>query len=455
MRASLVRFLCLTGAVPSSVWTEVEQTGLSNQDRDRVQQILRECPPTICSSKRWLDDLDQGCPSALAAFLLVYLKRLEKVEIGAEFSRLFSFIGESTVRNLTRLTTASIGTFRDEVYMALGRVPLDRSANLHHPLLFFNLPNVHHLSLNVPKPPENMCFRWPVEGLIPLTTNLESLELTFTFLNEQDLAHILKACPVLRTLKYDLWTTSEDVRSREEGRVDLPALQQALLPVKSTLETLHLHLGKFHWSSGSWNDDWDNVVGHLTFHDYPRLRMLHVPIRVLIDTRTWEMDETWEMRIHSISMVNLGVVLPKTLTCLWINLDGFEFPPEDVPGTPPLLDDENVVRVISAFLHDRLAYTPMLKTLKLLVSQKPALVWDQWNPDVLSNALIAQGAETCVDVSVDTVWYRCAPTIAYYLDRQLPPYFDQDAIENNRMLLRGANRYDEGRYDKNIISVLY
>lgn len=288
-----------------------------------------------------------------------------------------------------------------------------------------------------------------------MTTNLESLELTFTFLNERELAHILKACPRLRTLRYDLWTTSEDVESRGEGRVDLSALQQALLAVKSTLETLHLHLGKFQWASGSWNYDWDNVVSQLTFHDYPRLRMMHVPIRVLIDTRAWEMDESWEMRLNSIAMVNLGVVLPKTLMCLWINLDGFDFPAEDCPGTPPLLDEEGLVRVISAFLHDRLAYTPVLKTLKLLVSQVPSVVWDQWNPDVISNALIAQGSETGVDVSVDTVLYRCTSTIPFHISRQLPPYFDQDTVDNNRMLLRGANRFDEGTYDPNIILVLY
>lgn len=306
-----------------------------------------------------------------------------------------------------------------------------------------------------------MCFRWPVEGLIPLTTNLESLELTFTFLNERKLAHILKDCPKLRTLKYDLWTTTKDSASREEGRVDLPArvclpaLQQALSSVKSTLETLYLHLGKLHWSSRSWNDYWDNVVGQLTFNNFPRLMMLHVPIRVLIDTHTWEMDWNWEMRLNSIAIVNLGVVLPKTLMCLWINLDGFEFPAEDCPGTEPLLDEEGLIRVISSFLHSRLACTTVLETLKLLVSQKPALVWDQWNPDVLSNALVAQGVETGVDVSVDTVLYRCTPTIACYLSRQLPPYFDQDTVDKNLMLLRGPNRYDEGTiYDPNVISVL-
>lgn len=150
VRASRVRCLRLVGAVPSSVWTDAEQTERSNHDRDRVQLVLRECPATVCPTERWMEDLDQGCPSAFAAFLLVYLERLEDVEIGAEFSRLFSYIGESTMRQLTRLTTASIGTFRDEVCIGPGRVPLDRSASLHHPLLFFNLPNVHHLSLNVP-----------------------------------------------------------------------------------------------------------------------------------------------------------------------------------------------------------------------------------------------------------------------------------------------------------------
>ncbi|KEQ61539.1 uncharacterized protein M437DRAFT_67006 [Aureobasidium melanogenum CBS 110374] len=211
------------GTLTSASQSHAEQTERSNHDRDRVQLVLRECPATVCPTERWMEDLDQGCPSAFAAFLLVYLERLENVEIGAEFSRLFSYIGESTMRQLTRLTTASIGTFRDEVYIGPGRVPLDHSAGLHHPLLFFNLPNVHHLSLNVPKPPENMCFRWPFEGLIPLTTNLESLEVALTFLNERKLAHILKGCPkLLRPEKRDVLIFHSNRHYRPSNRLLKP-----------------------------------------------------------------------------------------------------------------------------------------------------------------------------------------------------------------------------------------
>ena len=91
-----------------------------------------------------------------------------------------------------------------------------------------------------------------------------------SFLDEHDLAHVLKTCPRLRSLKYDLWTTVKDyeVTETEEAIVRLSELQQALLPVKATLETFHLHIEKYHWASGSWNEYWEHIIGHMPFHDF-------------------------------------------------------------------------------------------------------------------------------------------------------------------------------------------
>ncbi|KAI4729409.1 hypothetical protein E4T49_02776 [Aureobasidium sp. EXF-10728] len=440
--AGFIRCLRLVGAVPSSVWATIGQTGLSIHDRERIEHILHESHPTMCSTNRWIRELEQGSSSAFAAFLLVYLTRLETIEIGAEFSQLFSFIGISTIQELKRLKTASIGTFRDEVYMNTGRVPLVQSDGLLYPLLFFYTPNVRQLSLNLPKPLEDVGFEWPIKDLVPLTTSLESLELTFTFLGEHDLAHILKACPKLRTLKYDLWTATEDIAS-PNVRVDLSTLQRALSPVKSTLEALQLHIGKYHWTSGSWNDEREDVHGYLTFHDYPRLSMLHVPIRVLTECQSWPMGDATTyhkmmvMRMRNVASVDLGAKLPKSLTCLWINLDGFDFPLGDLEGALPLFDDEELAIVVAATLDRRQTYTPLLKTLKILVSQVPYIVWEQWDSDVISNALAARDIEHGVDMSIDTVFYRCFPSVPSGVDRQLPPYFDQETIDKNRMLEKG------------------
>jgi len=201
--------------------------------------------------------------------LLVNLKNLEAVEMGAGFQLLFSFLGPYTLKSLTQLTTASIGAFQDEVFMGPGRTPEARSESLSS-LTLFHLPNVRRLSLNIPKPLEGRKFVWPDMTSPPVNIYLTSLELAFTFLDEHDLAHVLKTCPRLRSLKYDLWTTVKDyeVTETEEAIVRLSELQQALLPVKATLETFHLHIEKYHWASGSWNEYWEHIIGHMPFHDF-------------------------------------------------------------------------------------------------------------------------------------------------------------------------------------------
>ncbi|CAD0082872.1 unnamed protein product, partial [Aureobasidium vineae] len=124
--------------------------------------------------------------------------------------------------------------------------------------------------------------------------------------------------------------------------------------------------------------------------------MLHVPIRVLTEVQTWQVGDTsicYKMmvtRMKNIATVDLGVKLPKTLTCLWINLD-------------------ELAVIVAATLNRRHTYTPLLKPLKLLVSQVPHIVWDQWDPDMISNALGARDSGPGVDVSIDTVLYRCFP----------------------------------------------
>ncbi|KAH0388226.1 hypothetical protein KCU92_g1072, partial [Aureobasidium melanogenum] len=399
--------------------------------------------PTICSHARWLDELERGSSSAYAAFLLVYLQRLETVEISAEFSQLFSFIGLATIKELKHLTMASIGTFREEVYMAPSRVPSIRSDGQFNQLLFFNSPNVRHLSLNIPKPLANAEFEWPVMSMMPLTTGLESLELAYTFSNERDLAQILRVCPRLCTLKYDLWTTMEKYASPREALVDLGTLEQALSSVKSTLKSLYLHTGKYIWQSGSWINDWDHVTGELDFSDFPKLSTLHVPLRVLNRTRMADVvlteTETLTMTSH------LGTKLPEHLTDLWINLDGFDFPAEDAPGTLPMFHEEELVQIVTGFLNDWQANTPLLQNLRLLVYQAPYLVLEQWDPDIISDALIPRGSEAGVDLSIDVVLYRCSPYVSRKgsFMRQLPPYFDQQTIDSHRVSEKGPNGYYE------------
>ncbi|THZ01418.1 hypothetical protein D6C85_01423 [Aureobasidium pullulans] len=75
--------------------------------------------------------------------------------------------------------------------------------------------------------------------------------------------------------------------------------------------------------------------------------------------------------------------------------------------------------------------TPSLQILEILVGQVDRLVLDQWDPDLLANVLEPRGIEVGVDVVVDMVMWRNSA--------QLPPYFDQEAIDKYCVLEKGPN----------------
>ncbi|KAI5274216.1 hypothetical protein E4T47_02685 [Aureobasidium subglaciale] len=295
----------------------------------------------------------------------------------------------------------SSGTFDEAVYIAPGRAPSIRSKTLNQ-LLYFYLPGVRHLSLNVPKLLRGLQFEWPAKDSLPPTTKIESLNLTFTFLNENSLAHLIEACPMLRILQYDLWTTMDPMNDNErpeEALVDLDVLSRSLSSSKSTLEVFHLHIGKYSRRSGVWNDYFDHIHGHMSFHDYPQLRTLHVPLQALVGSQ------------------------------------------EDEPGTMPMYSTEAIISIVTDYLNQWNLHTPLLKNLKLLVYQVPYLVWDQWNPDLLSDILVPLGQEVGVQVCVDVVQYRCmcVDPGTFDLARQGPPYFSQEVIDAHRMEEKGPN----------------
>lgn len=428
--ASHVRQLRLRGAVPPSVWTDPQRTGLTNEDRAQIQRILRVGRPFQCPDITWITELDKGSPSAFAALLLMRLGNLQELEIGADFKQPLSYIGSiSTLQQRLRsLTTVTIGTFREKVYMAHNRAPLPRTANLDS-LLLLHLSSLRHLSLNLPKPLKDDTFKWPDRDMMPLAMNLESLELSFTFLNEHDLSHLLAACPRLKIFKYDFWTLARNNADPSDALVDLSALEMALLLVKATLESFHLHIENYNWAAGSWNDDFEHLSGRISFKDFPRLATLHVPLQVLVGARD--------------VMRKPEYGLPETLTHLWLNNDGYDFQEEDMPGAHPQYSDEEYIKIILDYLAHWKEFTPSLRALKLLVYQVPYLDWFQWDPEVLADVLEPRGTEVGLNVSVIMLPWRAVrdPCPRVGLRSQGPPYFDLDVVERSRLLEKGPNQH--------------
>lgn len=430
MLASCVQQLCLAGPVPRSVWTEPQQTQLTNDDRSQIRHLLRTGPPIRYSEKTWVRELDNGSPSAFAALLLMCLSNLRTVEISADFKDTLSFIGclATFEQRFPSLHTASIGTSRNQVFMGPGRAPLVRTTCFDS-LFPFYVSSIRRLSLNIPKSRGDCDFEWPIKEMVPLVVNLESLELPFTFLDEHDLAHVLEACPNLRVLKYDLWTTCcSDWQPKSGVLVDLSALERALSPVKATLETFHLHIGKHMWSSGSWYEHHDHMLGHMSFKDFPRLTTLHAPLRAMVSDKK--------------SATELLSAVPRSLQTLWINGDGFNFPYEHEPGSPSPYLDIQVIKVMSDFLVRWQDFAPSLKSIKILAYQVPYFCGEQWDPEGIANAVEPLGREQGLKVSVIMLPYRQSfpSQVIGCLMGQGPPYFDLDIIEKYRVSKKSDKR---------------
>jgi hypothetical protein len=201
--ARLVRYLRLAGPVPRSIWTTPQQTGLSNDERQHIGSILPY--DSHMSKAGWLRRLDNGCPQAFAALLLICVSDLRSLDMGLRFQDSLRILGFRTlVRTMHHLDTVSVGSTRETVFMGSTRGPATQADDFPQ-LLLLHLTGVRSLTLNLPQP----CtpYTWSDATCGALTTSLDTLELAFTFLNENDLASLLQVCPRLRSFKYDYCTT--------------------------------------------------------------------------------------------------------------------------------------------------------------------------------------------------------------------------------------------------------
>lgn len=458
--ANLVYDLRLSGAVPRSVWTSPDQTELSLNDRHSIRSILHSSPRMECSEESLIRELDRGSPSAFAALLLVCANNIGKLELAGDFECALRFIGSvpKVVKYLPQLHTASIGVFHDGVFMGSGRTPFTQTANFDQ-LFLFHLPMIRHLSLNVPNPLANTTFRWPGEGKAPFARALESIELVYTHLNESNLTLLLEACPKLRTLKYDLWTTPADPdawgfqrkdpyhhpNTSNEPYVNVSILDKALLMVRNTLETFHFHI-----QSRSYNRNQN--LKRMSFASFACLTTLHIPFQMLLGADRSE---------------RLAHALPKSLVHLWLNDDGLrlwmdherflcpqdfetdsnlsfvedpEYP--DGVGDPkihPVHTDEEVMSIVKNYLDEYRDFTPFLTSVKLLFYDISFTLWERRDVEKIAEFLEPRGLEAEVDVAVIML-----PNRKYYSDFEIrdssmyqkgqgPPYFDLDTIQRMRI----------------------
>ncbi|KAI4723323.1 hypothetical protein E4T48_00333 [Aureobasidium sp. EXF-10727] len=438
--AGLVRHFRLAGPVPRSIWTNPNQTALSHDDLHYVRPIL-QCGAQM-SSAGWLRLLDHGCPSAFAALALTRLPGLRTLNLGPHFQDALAILGFPLLQQIIpHVQEASVGVFEDSVRMGSGRAPHAR-ADTFFQLLLLRLPQMRSLALNLPRPLTP--YFW--SDVLPqkLTTDIETLELTYTYLDEFDLAHLLRACPRLRNLKYDYWTTppSRDPYVNgpakytpdrlSERLVNTQVLGRSLELVRHTLQSLHLHIvPPFDW--------FNQYLQTLDFSEFRALTTLHVPLQLLVSK-------------HSSS--TLVSSLPSSLRTLWLNDDGaclwlnhqlfwnplpdyhFENDANPVFDTSyhPIHTDQEIIDVMAKFLSDWRVYVPDLQSVRLVFYSMHWSCWAERDEETIRMALQLAGQKGGVQVSVHKVHEReCIHRRRSVLTGQNPPYFALQTISKGRL----------------------
>ena len=435
--ARSVRHLRLAGPVPRSVWTDPQHTGLSDDDRRHIDSIS-PCDSHM-SKAGWLRRLDNGCPHAFAALLLVCIPDLRSLDLGPHFQDALQILGPRTlVRTLQHLDVAAVGVTRAKVWMGSGRAPF-KQADEFPQLLLLYLAELRSLSLNLPRPLNP--YIWSELSRGALTTGLETLELAFTFPNEHDLGHLFQACPRLRVFKYDYWTTPAPYHPRlknsvqyipdrlSERLVETNVLERSLDSVRKSLVTLHIQIAPP-------ADCFNQNLRSINISRFKFLTELHVPLQLLVS------KDSPRSLASSLPPSLRHLWLNDDATQLWLNHDYFMSPqdfdvegqanPVDEPSWHPIYTDGEIVDIISCFLSEWRTHVPELQVLRLLFYHIQCPCWKPRHISYLRDTLEPAGSQAGIDTSVTQVHERpCCHMDRLVSAGQDLPYFTVETLKES------------------------
>ncbi|KAG9512029.1 hypothetical protein KCV07_g9729, partial [Aureobasidium melanogenum] len=319
--------------------------------------------------------------------------------------------------------------------MCGGRAP-NEVGDVSRILSLFRLPAVRSLTLSLPSP--DGTSNWL--GEVPLATNLISLELHFTYMGPNDLIRLLMACPTIRDLRYDFWTTEpaylrdhqQDPFDRtSQALLDISALKRALFMVKGSLEIFHFHISPplLRWTN--------QCLGHLPFNDFKVLRTLHVPFQMLLG---------------SCRTAKLGGSLPSSLVNLWLNddaaplwlrhtryIDAYDYYHDDADIVydrhfHPIRTDLELVTIMADFLAEWRSVTPHLRSILLLLYDYKECCWSARNSAHIRESLDPLADEAGLELAVYKLpWRSCYPHKPGVASGQVTPYFNLAHIESMRL----------------------
>lgn len=184
----------------------------------------------------WRSRLRLGTVDALAALLLVQVPRLRHLSLDPNFAHDSWVLGHllrSTFLDGSTNTSQPFADLREVTYKLLdGNFEFQEyESHTACALMLFYLPKIRRLSVALDFP---TTLRWPYDP--PVSSTMRDLELTL--IRESGLLPLLKATPMLKTLRWQYYSSEDPDHPYNPLTIDLDVLGFGLSQVKYSLTAL-------------------------------------------------------------------------------------------------------------------------------------------------------------------------------------------------------------------------
>lgn len=251
--ASFVQYLALCYWKPSWAYISELEPGCGSYKPDFTSQEIGQTELLIKSlhvpaEGRWLTGLWSGKVDLFFALLITQLTALRRLYLPSNYHQLDSFFGVFLERAIARglfqaLESVEYNNANDDGLNQSEKRFVDMG--LDHVLPLFSITSLKYLRIALP----NQTISWP-GGHAPISM-LKTLVLNYCHASPEQLGQLLLATCALKSLIYDAWidvdlpTINKSSRANSSEVFDSSELNLALLPLKESLEQLHISIHFF------------------------------------------------------------------------------------------------------------------------------------------------------------------------------------------------------------------
>lgn len=252
--ASFVQCLALCYWEPSWAYTSELEPGCDSYKLDFTSQEMEQTALLIKSlhvpaERRWLTGLRCGKVDLFLALLITQLTALRRLYLPSNYHQLDSFFGVILERAIVRGLFQALESLEYNDENEDGRNQSEKrfvDMGLDHVLPLFSITSLKYLRIALP----NHTISWP-GGHAPISM-LKTLVLNYCHAPPEHLGQLLLATCALKSLIYDAWIDLDLTRIYKPKSwvnswevFDSSELNYALLPLKKSLEKLHISIHFF------------------------------------------------------------------------------------------------------------------------------------------------------------------------------------------------------------------